>query len=90
MRLYRPFTWDKANHALYGAAIYIITRLMSLVLLPNLFTPVTALIMAVLAGIGLEIYQKKTNSGTPDKWDAIAVIMPALALAIVELIIHWI
>jgi len=90
MKLYRPFTWDKANHALYGAAIYIITRLMSLVLLPDLFTPITALIMAVIAGIGLEIYQKKTNSGTPDRKDAIAVIIPAFILGVVELIFHWI
>ena len=90
MKLYRPFTWDKANHALYGAAIYIITRLMSLVLLPDLFTPITALLMAVMAGIGLEVYQKKTNSGTPDWKDAFAVIILAFALGVVELIFHWI
>lgn len=84
MKLYRPFSWDKANHALYGAAIYIIISLAGHCIFQNTLTPLFALISAAIAGLGLEIYQSLTKSGTPDYKDAVATIVPALFFYLIQ------
>ena len=83
MKLWRPFKWDKANHALYGAAIYIILRLFS-VLFGDFLPDYLCFLTVGLAGVGLEVYQGITDTGTPDWRDASAVVAPALILYVLE------
>lgn len=90
MKLWSPFNWDKANHAFYGGSIYIVIRLLSHIYPIDIFSPLFALIAVVIAGFSIEIYQDRTRSGMVELWDAIATIMPAVVLAILESIITWI
>lgn len=86
MKLWRPFKWDKANHALYGAAIYVGLRIISL-LLGDVVPNYLCLAITAIVGLGLEVYQGLSKTGTPDFKDYLAVLLPALALYVLELIL---
>lgn len=67
---------DKANHFVYGAV---------LACFGMYWDPFVALGLAVLAGVGKEIYDRISKRGTPDFMDSLAaiaggavVVLPAL------------
>ena len=55
---------DKANHFIYGVVLFI--------LLAFIRSPEIALAIVVAVGIAKEIYDKYSETGTPDIWDAVA------------------
>ena len=65
------FPADKANHALWGLALFIALAFAR--------DPLFALLMVVAVGIVKEIYDKVTETGTPDVWDAVATACGGLA-----------
>lgn len=63
---------DKANHVVYGTMVYAIA-------VPFL-GPLVSLIPVALVAIGKEVYDKKSGTGTPDVWDALATVAGPAAL----------
>jgi len=62
---------DKANHTIYGLGLFI--------LMAWLRDPVFALLLVIAVGIVKEVYDKVTETGTPDVWDAVATACGGLA-----------
>jgi hypothetical protein len=61
---------DKANHFIAGTLIYCLASLF--------LTPSAALIPVVIIGIGKEVYDKQSKTGTPDLVDFIFTVLGAL------------
>jgi len=68
---------DKANHALYGVAIFVVTHFF--------FGVVAGLLVGLVAAIGKEVYDKVSGKGNPELLDALAtfagVMLGAFATA---------
>ena len=69
---------DKANHFVYGS---IICFLASLIL-----TPIVALAITILIGILKEVYDKVSKKGNPEILDAVATIIGALPIFIINIL----
>ena len=62
---------DKANHALWGLALFIV--------LAFAVNPFLSVLIVISAGVVKELYDKVTSSGTPDYLDAVATGMGGVA-----------
>jgi len=61
---------DKLLHFVIGAVVQSLSML--------LITPYLALLVTVLVGIGIEVYQKVTKTGKLEVMDAVSVILGGL------------
>lgn len=76
---------DKANHALYGNALFAVGALLaSFVGLPAVAGGVS---LTSAAALLKEAYDKASGKGTPDRWDVVATIAGALPPAALLLIL---
>ena len=64
---------DKANHFVYGTILFT---------LGSIFSVWLGLTLAVLFGVGKEVYDRVTGRGTPDRMDAIVTAAPAVFLTL--------
>ncbi len=72
---------DKANHAIYGASVYILTAIITQ-------SPVTGLVACAAVGIGKEFYDRRDpEHHTTDVWDAVVTISGGLAIFLYGLFI---
>jgi len=55
---------DKANHFIYGLALFVASTFV--------LVPLYSLALVIVVGIVKEVYDHLTASGTPDVWDAVA------------------
>lgn len=74
---------DKANHAVYGSAIFAVGALAAI---PVGLSPVlVGVILVTVLAVGKEAYDKVTGKGVLDYYDAVATIAGALPVAAVTL-----
>lgn len=73
---------DKANHAFYGAYIYLAGALASV----HAGTPelLTGLLTVSVVAIGKEIYDKVSHKGTSDAWDAFYTVLGAVPCMVLD------
>ncbi len=62
---------DKANHFIYGLAIFLAVGLA--------FGAIPGLVAAVLIGAAKEIYDRVSGKGTPDVYDFVATVVGGVA-----------
>ena len=67
---------DKANHFVYGFAIFIISEFF--------FSNLTSLFIVIFVAGTTEIYDKVSKKGNPEFLDFLVTIIPALILTLIK------
>jgi hypothetical protein len=62
-----------------------LTRLVSIFLISDAIPDYLCLALTAIAGLLLEVYQSITKTGQPEFLDYVAVMLPALALYVLEI-----
>ena len=71
---------DKANHAFHGLFTY------SMV---SLYSPLLAIIIVAILGIGKEVYDYYIPNHTSDYMDAVYTVVPSLVVYILGVLYVW-
>jgi hypothetical protein len=66
---------DKANHFIYGFVIFILSNLF--------FIDFISLAIVLFFAVSKEVHDKFSTLGTPDVYDILATVLPAIILTIV-------
>ena len=72
--------YDKCHHAFYGLLIYSLLAIVS---------PMIAIIVVAVVGIGKEVYDNYTPNHTSDKMDAVYTVIPSLVMYILGVLYEF-
>jgi len=69
---------DKANHFIVGTVAYVLFSI--------IFSPIIAIILVTLIGLGKEVYDHKSKTGNADPIDLLFTVLGAIPPMILDLI----
>ena len=80
---------DKANHYIYGNLIFLVVFVLSSLVVSAGLAASLALFAVAVAGIGKEIYDSITGTGTPEVMDAVYTITGGLSGGVVAIVLLY-